>query len=432
MKNKKNRLIGAGVLLISLLLIVSSGATIANRVNKNLKNEVEFIDTADADYQINTHYQENVCDSSFFQKVICYASNLHNDPNDNLAWFYSDVPDDFTHIAEVSSVDFLAGGCFAGEVGDDIWWACEYSEFDDSNIWQIDEEYGAMSLLGNAGVGLNGLAYDPSSDTLYGCNSTALFIINQDTADAATIGSFGINNGLMIGIACDNDGKIYGEDLGTDCLYDIDPSTGVATLIGPLGINLNYAQDIAYDKDHDVLYSTGYKGSTNGGGHLGTLDLNDGHFTEIGAFPIGKMDCPSEISVLSIPYGIPNEEPFAPLIDGPLDGPKNVELCWTFHSDDPNGDQLKYIITWGDGTSDETDCYPSCTPVEVCHTYEKTGKYDIKAYAKECGTAEEFESEESVHGVAISRTRSNNNPLLLRLFERFPNTFIVLKALLEI
>jgi hypothetical protein len=430
MKMKNKCILGAGVFLISFLMILSSGATIAYNIEKSPNETTADVDTAEMEYPVNNDYKKQVYEIGGFQRVKCYASNLHNDPSDNLAWFYSDIPDDFIHIAEISSIDFLGGGCIAGEFGDDIWWACEYSDVEDSNIWQIDEETGAMYLLGNAGVGLNGLAYDPSTDTLYGCGSTELFIINQDTADATTIGEFG-TGGLMIGIACDSEGKIYGEDLGTDSLYEINPSTGEATLIGAIGINLNYAQDIAYDKDNDILYSTGYKGSSNGGGHLGTLDLTDGHYTEIGPFPIGVNGVPSEVACFGIPYGIPNEPPEAPDIDGPNEGTGGEELTWTFHSDDPNGDQLKYFIDWGDETTDETDCYPSCTPVNVSHTYPKgQGKYTIKAYAQECPDGEV--SDVSEFEVSIPRSRSVQNQLILRFFERFPNTFTIIRALLGI
>jgi hypothetical protein len=429
MKISKKRILGAGVFLISILMICSSGATIANNVDKEPIEQTAAIDTANMEYPVNVNYQKEEYDIGGFQRAKCYACNLHSSP-DNLNWFYSDIPDDFIHIADISSVNFLSGGCFVGEFGDDTWWASEYSDVEDSNVWKIDEETGAMELVGNAGVGLHGLAYDPTTETLYGCGTSELYIINQETADATTIGSFGISSGLMIGIACDMDGKIYGEDLGTDSLYEIDSSTGVATLIGPLGININYAQDIAYDKDKDVLYSTGYKGSANGGGALGTLDLNDGHYTLIGDFPEGENGVPSEVDCFAIPYGMPNEPPEAPEIDGPPSGNNGEELCWTFHSDDPNGDELKYIIDWGDGNTEETDCNPSCTPVEVCHIYEDRGKYIIKARAQECPDGET--SAESTYEITIPRARSTYNPLLLRIFERYPNTFFILRALLGI
>jgi hypothetical protein len=120
--------------------------------------------------------------------------------------------------------------------------------------------------------------------------------------------------------------------------------------------------------------------------------------------------------------------PTPPDIDGPGEGGAGVELCWTFHSDDENGDQVKYYIDWGDGTSDETDFGAPCTPVEVCHTYEK-GEYTITAYAED-ETGEESGS--STFDVIIPRARSSYHPVLFRLFERFPNVFPILRQLMGI
>ena len=58
MKIKKNKLVGAGVLLISMLLILSSGITIANIVDKNPEETTATIDSADMDYSINTNYKK--------------------------------------------------------------------------------------------------------------------------------------------------------------------------------------------------------------------------------------------------------------------------------------------------------------------------------------------------------------------------------------
>ncbi len=123
----------------------------------------------------------------------------------------------------------------------------------------------------------------------------------------------------------------------------------------------------------------------------------------------------------------PNEPPTAPDIDGPNSGKAGVELCWEFHSDDPNDNQVKYIIEWGDGASEETDYYPACTPVEVCHTYEEDGTYTITATAKD---EKGLVSGESTFEVTIPRGRTVFHPLLLRFFERFPNIFPLLRYLL--
>lgn len=123
-----------------------------------------------------------------------------------------------------------------------------------------------------------------------------------------------------------------------------------------------------------------------------------------------------------------NDPPTAPTINGPDKGPAGTELCWTFHSTDPEGDAVQYIIDWGDGTTDTTDCYPSCTPVEVCHTYESKGTYTIKAKAKECCWG--LESPESTLEIKIPRARSVNHPLFQKIFDRFENAFPFLRYIL--
>ncbi len=121
--------------------------------------------------------------------------------------------------------------------------------------------------------------------------------------------------------------------------------------------------------------------------------------------------------------------PTPPIIDGPRTGVPGTEYCWTFHSSDENGDQVKYFIDWGDGTTDETELNEPCTPVEVCHTYAEEGTFTITAYAEDA-TGETSGS--STFDVEIPRARFVSHPLLLRVFERFPNAFTLIRQLLGI
>ena len=115
----------------------------------------------------------------------------------------------------------------------------------------------------------------------------------------------------------------------------------------------------------------------------------------------------------------PNDPPTAPEIDGPDKGKPDVELCWTFHSDDPNGNDVRYHIDWGDGSNlTNTTYYPACTPVEICHTYAKKGTYTIKAYANDTKGAL---SSKSTFKVNIPRSRSINYHILQWFLHRFQN-----------
>jgi hypothetical protein len=85
-----------------------------------------------------------------------------------------------------------------------------------------------------------------------------------------------------------------------------------------------------------------------------------------------------------------NQPPTPPDIQGRTGGSVGEEYCWTFTSTDPDGDDIYYYIDWGDGYITTTDCFPSGTTVEECHTYSEQGSYIIKAKAVECppGTLE--------------------------------------------
>ena len=125
----------------------------------------------------------------------------------------------------------------------------------------------------------------------------------------------------------------------------------------------------------------------------------------------------------------PNGPPSAPEIFGSERGPPGENLSWGFSSDDPDDNLVKYIIDWGDGSGDETDFYQDSTTVGVYHTYKEEGDYTIKAKAED---EKGLLSEESTFVVTITISRSSTvkSPLLLRLFDRFPNLFPILKYIL--
>jgi hypothetical protein len=192
-----------------------------------------------------------------------------------------------------------------------------------------------MTAVGYAGTELQGIAYDDAAGVLYGTSGADLYTIDPLTGVGTLVGSHG-GPTLMIGIASDGDGKIYGVDLTNDETWDIDPLTGLATSIGALGINLNFAQDIAFDKDNDILYSTGYKGSGFGGGALGTIDVTTGVYTYIADFEIGLLGVGSEVAGFAIPYeaGIPLPDKWYPC--GEMDLCIDIANLGTFDAvDDP-------------------------------------------------------------------------------------------------
>ena len=78
-----------------------------------------------------------------------------------------------------------------------------------------------------------------------------------------------------------------------------------------------------------------------------------------------------------------NHPPGPPLLEGPRSvRPGTYE--WSFKSIDSNGDDLFYLIDWGDGDIDKwIGPYPSGEKIKVSHTYYEVGTACIMARAKD-------------------------------------------------
>ena len=78
------------------------------------------------------------------------------------------------------------------------------------------------------------------------------------------------------------------------------------------------------------------------------------------------------------------DAPDAPTISGQARGNPGEEYDYTITTTDPNGDDVFYYITWGDGTMGEwIGPYSSGESVTVNHTWSEKGKYEVRARAKD-------------------------------------------------
>ncbi len=109
--------------------------------------------------------------------------------------------------------------------------------------------------------------------------------------------------------------------------------------------------------------------------------------------------------------------PDAPTINGQTSGKPGKEYEYTFNATDPDGDDVRYIIDWGDNTSNMTDYNPSGTDVKVKHTWSKKGNYTIKAKAIDIyGTVSDW----ATFTVIMPRNKVLANSCQLWFLERFP------------
>lgn len=222
--------------------------------------------------------------------------------------FVLNNPGSINLIAASTSPDWLSGGTWTN---DGKWIGCQYGN---GALWEIDPSTGAMTSIGGGGSGLNGLAFNPINNKLYGASSTGsaggLWEININDGSQTYIGDF-VRTNWMIGIAFDANGVLYGWDISPDKLYTIDINIGLATEVGRLklgatNINLNYAQDGAFDYDDDTLYLSAYLLSPGYGGQLLKCD-EDTAVCEL----VGQFQSSAEIAASAIPYGTQITPPIA-------------------------------------------------------------------------------------------------------------------------
>ena len=188
-----------------------------------------------------------------------------------------------------NSDTFMAGADFIG----DTWYAVQYAYDGSSTIFTIDTETGTPTEVCEADQSFTAMAYDITTQTVYATNSSDLYSVNIETGATQFIGTGG--SASYVGIACDNDGNLYGMQgyIASCGLYSINKTNGSQTLIGETsGLSIITAQDIAYDRCSNTLY-----GAFAGNGNSGLYKIN----TETGQATI-LNDYANSMAGFAIPY----------------------------------------------------------------------------------------------------------------------------------
>jgi hypothetical protein len=197
------------------------------------------------------------------------------------------------------------------------------------------------------------------------------------------------------------------------------------------GITVTFDASSSYDPDGSIVL---YEWDWNNDGiydESHTTHTTTHLWPNTGNYPITlrvtDIDGTTDTVTLTIAVGGGNQPPNTPTINGPANGKLGVSIEYTFNAIDPNGDQVKYLIDWGDGKTDTTALNPSGVDVIVSHTWSKKGDYTIKAHAQdEYG----LNGPESTLSIMIPRTRTINIQLL-NYIQNHPNLFPILQKLLN-
>ncbi|MDP6538845.1 MAG: hypothetical protein QF903_12885 [Planctomycetota bacterium] len=157
-------------------------------------------------------------------------------------------------------------------------WGIDYATLNYGTFDLTTGLFTSLGLVSGPTAAVTGLTASPDGSTWYVCEYDSAVGISQLYAGDITTGTFTlvgpIWTGIIIDIACDSLGNLYGHSISIDQLLSVDASTGGGTLIGPTGHAANFAQGMDFDWSDDTLYATIYTGG--GTGVFATFDLATG------------------------------------------------------------------------------------------------------------------------------------------------------------
>ena len=122
-----------------------------------------------------------------------------------------------------------------------------------------------------------------------------------------------------------------------------------------------------------------------------------------------------------------NTPPEAPTITGPDNGAAGTTYEYLVRSVDPDDDDVRYIIDWGDGEIDTTSYSMSGVTILLLKSWTKEGTYTITVKAQD--TKGEI-GPETTKTVTMPRDKAINRPFLNWL-HCHPNLFPLLQKLLQ-
>jgi len=124
----------------------------------------------------------------------------------------------------------------------------------------------------------------------------------------------------------------------------------------------------------------------------------------------------------------PNHPPNTPTITGETNGAYHFAYDYFIQTTDPQQDDVKYHLDWGDTTTTTTGFTESGEEIIVSHTWNTKGIYNVMVKAIDV-----YDAESDWATLTVIMPYSYNIPLFEfweRLLERFPNAFLVLRQLL--
>jgi len=314
-------------LLFSILLL--AGMTINAQVNENLfvkpSSPLRATSAAGSHISRSEHIMRSVSHS--FRGPIAYAS-VTNVISEEVTYAHYDMqsPTNLTVInnEELYGGVYLDGYLYAYDIYEGFQWFNKIDPFTGEILWWNGSTYYQKEMT-----------YDYTTATAYGTYNNEFFTVNLATGDVTKIGDFPTEDPIYV-LACALDGTLYAISGGTSsALYIVDKQTANLSMVGYTGIDEDYEvlylQSGGFDYNTGILYWCEYETDTwmyvYDYSCIRTVDLATGHSTEIASTENLSQLC------FFIPYDDPNPKENAFNLDGEyvfddITGDMSASLNW--------------------------------------------------------------------------------------------------------
>lgn len=289
-------------------MIILSGMTINAQVDENLfvKPTSSYRATSAAGGHISrseqikrsVHIMRSVPHS--FRGPTAYAS-VTNVISEEVTYAHYDMqsPNNLTVInnEELYGGVYLDGYLYAYDIYEGFQWFNKIDPFTGEILWYDGSTYYQKEMT-----------YDYTTATAYGIYNNELFTVNLATGDVTKIGDFPTEDPIYV-LACALDGTLYAISGGrSSALYIVDKQTAALSMVGYTGIDEDYEvlylQSGGFDYNTGILYWCEYETDTwmyvYDYSCIRTVDLETGHSTEIASTENLSQLC------FFIPYDDPN------------------------------------------------------------------------------------------------------------------------------
>jgi PKD repeat protein len=150
-----------------------------------------------------------------------------------------------------------------------------------------------------------------------------------------------------------------------------------------VGEELHFNGSRSYDRDGTIIswhwsFGDGTSANSTTVTHV---------YTAEGTYPVsltvtdddGATDTYSTVARIKVP----NRPPLPPTVTGPTQGNQGVLYTFNMVATDPDDDNVRYLVLWGDGIQSTTIYFRSGHSVDAAHQWSTWGFYTVQVYAQD-------------------------------------------------